>query len=87
MKKTLIVLLALAALSSCINKKGDVKTDPTDLVEINGKVIQAMQVVPCDGCSAIWIAFAKDSTESPVTVNYKVRQNKTFVNKAVVVFK
>lgn len=87
MKKIIIVLIALVTFSGCINKKGDVKTEPTDFLQVNGKAYQAMEVVPCDGCSAIWVVIPKDRIESPVTVNYKVRRSKNYVNKTVVVFK
>ena len=71
-------------LFSC-NDKGEITTEPTDFIEINGKVYKLMQIVPKDGYRPIWIMYPKDSVNStPNSINYTTQEGKHSINETVI---
>ena len=83
MKKILIVMGLLATLTSC-SKKGDM-SQPTDFIDIHGKVYKLVSVVPCDGCKSVWIMYPKDSADNqPQVINYTQTKGKSTVNRTVI---
>lgn len=82
--KKLILAIAILLLASC-SDRGQITTDPTDFIQINGKIYKLMSVVPADGAPSIWILYPKDSSEPmPTTLNYQVNQGKTTRNETVI---
>jgi hypothetical protein len=44
-----------------------------------------MNVIPCDGCSGIWIMYPKDSADKqPQVINYSQKQGKATVNQTII---
>jgi hypothetical protein len=85
MKKILTVIGLLALLTSCQYDRGDIPHPPTDFIEIHGKVYKIMSIVPCDGCSSMWIMYPKDSLDSqPQVIKYDVKQGKQTINQTVI---
>jgi hypothetical protein len=84
MKKILIVMGLLTTLISC-RDRGEVTQQPTDFIEIHGKIYKLMNVVPCDGCRGIWIMYPKDSADKqPQVINYSQKQGKSTVNQTII---
>lgn len=84
MKKILSVIGFLLMLSSC-SERGEIVHQPTNFIEIHGKVYKIMSIVPCEGCRDIWIMYPKDSANTqPVVINYEERVGKTIVNETVI---
>ncbi len=82
--KQLILAIAILLLASC-SDRGEITTDPTDFIQINGKIYKLMSVVPKDGAYPIWILYPKDSSEPmPTTLNYQVKQGKTTHTETVI---
>lgn len=85
MGKILLTIGLLATLTSCQYDRGDIPHQPTDFIEIHGKVYKIMSIVPCDGCNSIWIMYPKDSLDSqPSVINYTVQQGKQRINETVI---
>jgi hypothetical protein len=84
MKKILLVIGVLLMLISC-RERGEVVHQPTNFIEIHGKVYKIMSVVPCEGCRDIWIMYPKDSADiQPEVINYSESSGKSTVNKTVI---
>lgn len=82
--KKLILAITILLLASCTDR-GQITTEPTDFIEINGKVYKLMSVVPEDGEHSIWIMYPKDSTDKmPTVLNYEVPEGKTTRNETVI---
>ena len=82
--KQLILAIVILLLASC-SDKGEITTNPTDFIQINGKIYKLMSVVPADGASSIWILYPKDSSEPmPTTLNYQVNQGKSTRTETVI---
>lgn len=82
--KKLILAIAILLLASCTDR-GEILTEPTDFIEIHGKVYKIVSIVPKDGEHSIWIMYPKDSTDKmPTVLNYEVPQEKTTRNETVI---
>lgn len=85
MMKKLALLSLLALMVISCSERGEIKREPSDFIEIHGKVYKLMQVYPCDGCNAIWIMYPKDSTGvQPEVINYNVKSGKHTENRTVI---
>ena len=74
----------LTTLISC-EERGQVTQQPIDFIEIHGKIYKLMNVIPCDGCSGIWIMYPKDSADKqPQVINYSQKQGKATVNQTII---
>ncbi len=74
----------LTTLISC-EDRGKVTQQPIDFIEIHGKIYKLMNVIPCDGCSGIWIMYPKDSADKqPQVINYSQKQGKATVNQTII---
>jgi len=83
MKKLLFLLVSLLFIS-CY-QKGTVRHEPTEFIEIHGKIYKLMSVTPCTGCNAIWIMYPKDSLDSqPQIINYDVSNGKFTSNQTII---
>jgi hypothetical protein len=83
MKKVLFLLASLLFISC--NERGTITNEPTEFIEIHGKVYKLMRVTPCTGCNSIWIMYPKDSLDSqPQIINYNVNKGKYSVNESVI---
>ena len=66
-------------------EKGEITSEPTDFIEINGKIYKLMQVIPKNGYRAIWIMYPKDSLNSqPQSINYTTQEGKHSINQTVI---
>lgn len=86
--KTMRNLLTLAIVSllftSCYDK-GEITQEPTDFINIHGKVYKLMQVVPKDGHNPIWIMYPKDSLDKqPQVINYDEQSGKKHYTQTVI---
>ena len=85
MKKILLALSIILLFSCNQPKSGDIRHQPRDFIEINGKIYKLTSVVPCDQCLAIWILYPKDTADKmPISINYTVPQGKSVVNQTVI---
>jgi hypothetical protein len=81
--KKIATLILFFVLLGC-TEKGTVYHNDLTLL-INSKEYKLTQLVPCDGCHAIWIMYPKDSTVAqPVVVNYSQSNGKSSSNQTVI---
>ena len=82
--KKLILFIAALMLASC-QEKGEVTQQPTDFIAIHGKVYKLMSIVPCEGCSSIWIMYPKDSLDKqPEVINWTEQSGKQHYNQTLI---
>lgn len=76
MKKTiLLILIVINIISVSCTKTGEIVYHSRDIITINGKVYQAIKVVPQDDASSIWVVYPKDSTNSSSVITVTRPQN------------
>jgi len=84
MKKIVLLISISFVLFSC-QDRGEITSEPTDFIEINGKIYKLMQIVPKNGYRAIWIMYPKDSLNSqPQSINYTIQEGKHSINQTVI---
>jgi hypothetical protein len=84
MKKLILITTLLIAMMGC-SERGDLRQQPQDFIEINGKVYKLVSIVPADREHPIWIMYPKDTTDKmPTVLNYEVKSGKTTQNQAVI---
>ncbi len=84
MKIKLIITTLLIGMMGC-SERGDLRQQPQDFIEINGKVYKLVSIVPADGEHPIWIMYPKDTTDKmPTVLNYEVPAGKTTQNQAII---
>jgi hypothetical protein len=83
MKKLLIATL-LIGMIGC-SERGDLRQQPQDFIEINGKVYKLVSIVPADGELPIWIMYPKDTKDKmPTVLNYEVKSGKKTQNQTII---
>jgi hypothetical protein len=84
MKKLILITTLLIGMMGC-SERGDLRQQPQDFIEINGKVYKLVSIVPADGEHPIWIMYPKDTTDKvPTVLNYDVQEGKTHRNETVI---
>ena len=84
MKKLILITTLLIGMMGC-SERGDLRQQPQDFIEINGKIYKLVSIVPADGEHPIWIMYPKDTTDKmPMVLNHAVKSGKTTQNQAVI---